>query len=160
MVRSVGAIALVLAVAGCAGSSSLRPYGLPSSTPPSRQTPTARPVHIPKGVPLIRPGRMDPQRVVMRVGERRGIRLSPADVPENGNWVPLRVTQNPSLLLVKQSGGYPGHSPVTALVTAQRVGTAKIWTGTDDRCFHYKDPCLPPQYYWNLTIKIVRVASS
>jgi hypothetical protein len=95
-------------------------------------------------------------RIVLHVGEQRGIRLSRTPISEDGNWRPI-TTSRDEILAVKQTGGYPSRAPLTAIITASRPGTATLTAISDDWCLHSKTyACAPPQIAWQIAVIVTK----
>ena len=94
-------------------------------------------------------------------------------VADNGETVPLRVSQSIDVALVSRgvmwdipkvsgnairrtsaSGGYPTHRPAKATFRAVRAGRSSLNSETDAQCLHIKPKCKVKQQEWSVAIVV------
>ena len=70
------------------------------------------------------------------------------------DYLPLRISGNAVVMLVRTTGGFPTGRPLVALLAAAGPGTATLSSSTDFRCRHDSPPCALPQQEWRLSVHV------
>ena len=94
----------------------------------------------------------------MLIGETRHIVLAFSNYPGD-NWDPFVIHpyDGPTLITIRQTGGYPGNAPITADITATRAGRTVLSALSDAHCFYNKQSmCMFPQKSWRLRVIVAK----
>ena len=71
------------------------------------------------------------------------------------DYLPLRVSDNAAVTLVRTTGGFPTGRPLVALLAAAGPGMATLSSSTDFPCRHDSPPCALPQQEWRLAVNVL-----
>lgn len=131
-------LVLSLSIGACSGGDG-RPAVTPTGGTSASPSTTGRITRITEGD--------DGRTLELPVGGRLMVELGQ-------DYLPLRVSGNAVVTLVRTTGGFPTGRPLVALLAAIGPGTATLWSSTDYPCRHDSPPCTLPQQEWRLSVNV------
>jgi hypothetical protein len=132
-------LVLSLSIGACSGGDG-RPAVTPTGGASTSPSPTGSATRVTEGD--------DGRTLEIPVGRRLRVELG-------RDYLPLRVSGDAVVTLVRATGGFPTGRPLVALLAAVRPGTATLRSSTDFPCRHDSPPCALPQQEWRLSVNVL-----
>ena len=136
-------LVLSLSVGACSGGDgrpAATPAGGTSASPSTSPSTTGGTTRVTEGD--------DGRTLEIPVGRRLMVELG-------RDYLPLHVSGNAAVTLVRTTGGFPTGRSLVALLAAAGPGTATLSSSTDFPCRHDSPPCVLPQQEWRLSVNVL-----